>query len=99
MLEQSLKNCSLWKGCLSAKDYLLWEESTLHWSRGDHEGEGVAEQIVFTVTSVSHPACPTPGGEGGGRRAVNEGIKLSQKERGWGQGKLFLFPSSFFSSS
>lgn len=27
MLEQSLKSCNLLKGCLSVKDYLLWEES------------------------------------------------------------------------
>lgn len=66
-----------------------------HWSRGEHEGEGVTKQIIFTATPIPHTACNTPGEEGGGRRAVNGGVKLSLKERGWGQAKVFLFPSFF----
>lgn len=66
-----------------------------HWSRGEHEGEGVAEQIVFTAPIIPHPSFTTLGGEGGGKRIVNEGVKLSLKEREWEEEEVVLFLSFF----
>lgn len=69
----------------------------VHYTRVEESMKGKEQQSKLFLLQPPFLTllATTQSGQGGGRRVVNEGVKLSLKERGWGQGKVFLFPSFF----
>ena len=104
MLEQFLKNCSLWEGLALEKfmeDCLLWEGP--HAGAGEEreesspEGEGAAETTCDELTTTPIPCPPVPLA---GEEVENLGVKLSLGRReGWGEGvfKIWVYFSLPFS--
>ncbi|GAB0177893.1 zinc finger and BTB domain-containing protein 5 [Grus japonensis] len=87
MLEQLVKNCSLWEGFMEKfmKECILWEGPHAGArEQGEEEGAAELKRYELTTTPIPHP--PAPLREGRRRQKSRERrVKLSlERRRGWG---------------
>ncbi|KAK4824540.1 hypothetical protein QYF61_016144 [Mycteria americana] len=94
MLEQLLKNCSLWKGPTLEKfmkDCIPWE-GPYAGAEEQHEQEGAAEMKCYGLITAPIPHLPCAARWGGGQRVRSE-VEPGRKRRGGGKGwRLNRFP-------